>query len=58
VFAKPRNKEKKIKRYNEESNAYTNVNNSSDKYIQTRPRTCWVCGGRDKRTNSAHKVLC
>jgi len=33
VFAKPKNKEKKIKRYNEESDAYTNVDNGLDKYI-------------------------
>lgn len=57
VFAQPRNKKKKIKEYDEESDAYTDVERS-DPYVQPRPKECWVCGCVDERTDAQYKVIC
>ncbi|KAI3327466.1 hypothetical protein F4824DRAFT_484708 [Ustulina deusta] len=57
VYAQPKNKKQKIKEYDEESDAYTDVG-EPDPYILPRPKECWVCGGVDERTESQYKVLC
>jgi hypothetical protein len=57
VYAQPKNKKKKIKEYDEESDAYTDVD-EPDPYILPRPKECWVCGGVDERTEAQYKVLC
>ncbi len=58
VYALPQDKTKKLKEYDEESDAYTDADTNSDRYIQPRPKECWVCGGVDDRTDAAYKVLC
>ncbi|KAI1291664.1 hypothetical protein F5Y03DRAFT_388333 [Xylaria venustula] len=57
VYAQPKNKKKKIKEYDEKSDAYTDVD-EPDPYILPRPKECWVCGSVDERTESQYKVLC
>ncbi len=58
VYALPQDKKKKLKEYDEESDAYTDSDTSLDPYIQPRPKECWVCGGVDDRTDALYKVLC
>jgi len=58
VLARSPNHRKKIERYDAESDAYTDIDNGSDDYVQKRPKTCWVCGRTDERTDAAYKVLC
>ncbi|KAF2179594.1 hypothetical protein K469DRAFT_693963 [Zopfia rhizophila CBS 207.26] len=57
VYAQPKDKKKKIKEHDEESDAYTDVNESNP-YILPRPGECWVCGGVNERTKAQHQVLC
>jgi hypothetical protein len=58
VYAQPKNMKEKLKEYDEESDAYTDIDNNSDPYIRPRPKECWVCGGVDERTEATYKVLC
>ena len=58
VHTQSANMERMVKEYDEESDAYTDVDHSSDPYIQCRPQKCWVCDGEDERTEAAYKVLC
>jgi hypothetical protein len=59
VYAQPKDLKEKIKKeYDEESDAYTDVDDDADQYIQRRPKECWVCGGLDERTDAMFKVLC
>jgi hypothetical protein len=48
---------KRFKEYDEESNAYTDLD-EPDPFILPRPKECWVCGGVDQRTEAQSKVLC
>lgn len=57
VYHRPKNKQKKIKEYDEESDAYTDLD-EPDPFILPRPKECWVCGGVDERTKAQYKVLC
>jgi len=57
VHAGPQNQKKKIEEYDEESDAYTDIDDS-DPYILLHPKECWVCGGVDGRTEAQYKVLC
>lgn len=58
VYSLPKDVKREIKEWDEESDAYTDVENSSDEYIQPRLKECWVCGGVDERTDAMFKVLC
>ncbi|KAK3693493.1 hypothetical protein B0T22DRAFT_532730 [Podospora appendiculata] len=59
IYAKPRDLEEQVKYYDEESDAYTDVDCTTDKYIKPRVKTCWVCDEPDERDNSPKlKVLC
>lgn len=57
VFARPKNA-KKVRAYDEESDAYTDIDDDSDAYVQRRSKECWVCGRVDERTEPVYKVLC
>jgi hypothetical protein len=43
IYAKPTDLTAKVKEYDEESGAYTDVECSTDKYIKPRVKRCWVC---------------
>lgn len=59
IYAKPTNLTAKVKEYDEESDAYTDVECSTDKYIKPRVKRCWVCDRVDERDNDPRlKVLC
>lgn len=58
VYAQPKNVKDKVREYEEESDAYTDVDIDSGRYIERRPKKCWVCGGVDERTDPTYKVLC
>lgn len=58
VYAQPRNKQKKIKEHDEESDPYTDVDEPDPYILVPRPKECWVCGGVDERTEAQYKVLC
>ena len=59
VYAKPANLTAKVREYDEESDAYTDVECSTDKYIQPRAKKCWVCDRADEREHNPQlKVLC
>jgi hypothetical protein len=53
-----RNTEKYLQRYLEESDAYTDLDDGTDPYMEKVPKCCWVCGGVDDRTLPQYKVLC
>ncbi|KAI0122056.1 hypothetical protein F4814DRAFT_438190 [Daldinia grandis] len=57
VYAQPKNKKEKIKEYDRESDAYTDID-EPDPYILPRPKECWLCGGVDERTDAQYKVIC
>ncbi|KAI1207667.1 uncharacterized protein F4807DRAFT_173788 [Annulohypoxylon truncatum] len=57
VYAQSPNKKTKIKEYDEESDAYTDVD-EPDPYISPRIKKCWVCDGVDERAEAQRKVLC
>lgn len=58
VYAKPRDLKKKVQQYDDESDAYTDIECNTD--TQVGPwKKCWVCGQRDEREqNPKLKVLC
>ncbi|KAI0113277.1 hypothetical protein F4814DRAFT_449726 [Daldinia grandis] len=59
IYAKPADLTAKVKEYDEESDAYTDVECSTDKYIKPRVKRCWVCDRVDERDNDPRlKVLC
>ncbi|KAK3359289.1 hypothetical protein B0T25DRAFT_564309 [Lasiosphaeria hispida] len=59
IYAKPRDLEAKVKEYDEESDAYTDVDCTTDEYIKPRVKTCWVCDEPDECDNNPKlKVLC
>lgn len=59
IYAKPEDLTAKVKEYDEESDDYTDVERSMDKYIKPRVKKCWVCKGLDERDNNPKlKVLC
>ncbi|KAH8660127.1 hypothetical protein BX600DRAFT_522931 [Xylariales sp. PMI_506] len=58
VYTQTTSARKKIERFTEESGAYSKPDNGSDKYIQKRSKTYWVCKGKDERTETTLKVLC
>jgi hypothetical protein len=41
IYAKPRDLEAKVKEYDEELDAYTDVDCTTDKYIKLRVKTYW-----------------
>lgn len=49
---------KNIKEFDEESDAYTDVHDSSDEYVEPRPKECWVYGRVDRRRQAVYQVLC
>ncbi|KAK3336774.1 hypothetical protein B0T19DRAFT_50768 [Cercophora scortea] len=58
VYAKPKDLNKKVQQYDNESDAYTDIECNTD--TQVGPwKKCWVCGQRDEREqNPKLKVLC
>ena len=59
IYAKPRDLEEKVKEYDEESDTYTDVDCTADKYIRPRVKTCWVCDEPDECENNPKlKILC
>ncbi|KAJ2893428.1 hypothetical protein MKZ38_008686 [Zalerion maritima] len=58
VYTQPKNIRKKIEEFDGESNAYTDIDNDSDEYVEPRPKDCWVCGRLDERREAVYKVLC
>ncbi|KID95429.1 FluG domain-containing protein, partial [Metarhizium majus ARSEF 297] len=59
VYAKPKNLKELVKKLDEESDAYTDVEHDSNECIPRRVKECWVCGQPDERTNNPKlKVLC
>ena len=53
-----RNTEKHLQRYLEESDAFTDLDDGTDPYMEKVPKRCWVCGEVDDRTLPQYKVLC
>ncbi|TPX11403.1 uncharacterized protein E0L32_007822 [Thyridium curvatum] len=45
-------------KFDEESDAYTDIDDGPDQYVAKRPKRCWACGGIDDRTLPSRKVLC
>ncbi len=58
VYARPKNMKAKLKEYDDESDAFTDVDDGDDDYIAKREAHCWVCGRRDERTDPVYQVLC
>lgn len=59
IYAKPKDLTAKVKEYDEESDAYTDVECSTDKYIKPRVKKCWVCDRVDVRDSDPRlKVFC
>ncbi|KAK8106641.1 hypothetical protein PG999_010000 [Apiospora kogelbergensis] len=59
VYGQSKNLNKKVKEeYYGEPDAYTDVDDDADQYIQPRSKICWVYERVDERTTSALKVLC
>ncbi|KAJ2905570.1 hypothetical protein MKZ38_005033 [Zalerion maritima] len=57
VYAQPKNKQKKIKEHDEESDVYTDIDEPEPYILVPRPKECWVCGGVDERTDAQYNVL-
>jgi hypothetical protein len=53
-----RNTEKYLQSYIEESDAFTDLDDGNDAYMEQIPKRCWVCGDVDDRTLPQYKVLC
>lgn len=47
-----------MQRYVEESDAFTDLDDGTDPYMEKVPKRCWVCGDVDDRTLPQYKVLC
>lgn len=59
IYAKPKDLTAKVKEYDEELDAYIDVECSTDKCIKPRVNKCWVCGRVDERDSDPRlKVLC
>lgn len=59
VYNKPQNLEKLLKEYDDESDAYTDVEPDPLMFRPSPRRKCWVCGGDNERDhNSELKLLC
>ncbi|KID86783.1 FluG domain-containing protein [Metarhizium guizhouense ARSEF 977] len=52
VYAKPKNLKELVKKLDEESDAYTDVEHESNECIPRRVKECWTCGRADERTNN------
>ncbi|KAJ2906919.1 hypothetical protein MKZ38_009782 [Zalerion maritima] len=57
VYEARQDDEKMIGRYHNKDDAFADIE-LIDKYIQPRPKACWVCDEIDDRTTAAYKVLC
>jgi hypothetical protein len=53
-----RNFEKHMQSYLEESDAFTDLDDGTDPYMEKVPKRCWVCSKVDDRTLPQYKVLC
>lgn len=60
VYAKPKDVTKKAQQYDDESDAYTDIEGgNTDAQVGPKAKKCWVCGQRDEREHDPKlKVLC
>lgn len=59
IYVKPKDLTAKAKVYDDESDAYTDIEYSMDKYVRPHVKRCWVCDSVDERDNNPSlKVLC
>ncbi len=59
VYAKPRNLLSKVREYDEESDAFTDVEDATDEYVRMCKQECWVCGQAEERErNPQLQLLC
>ncbi len=58
LYARPKNLDDKLKEYDDDLDAFTDVDDGDDEYIKKREPVCWVCGKLDERTDPKYQVLC
>ncbi len=59
MYAKPIDSLAKVREYNKESDAYTDMEDTTDAYVRLRKKKCWVCGQAEEREkNPQLQLLC
>ncbi len=57
VYAKPTDSLAKVREYDEESDAYTDVEDTTDAYVRLRKKKCWVCGQAEEQEKNPQLQL-
>ncbi|KAH8895281.1 hypothetical protein GQ53DRAFT_681814 [Thozetella sp. PMI_491] len=47
-----------MRQYDEESDAFTDVEDASDNDVMKQPKKCWTCSELDGRTHPQYQVIC